>query len=177
MQQVCHTFHVALNAPSSRRFARSGPRSRPIRPADRGPAVRCGGWGKGSRGGHWARARLRGFSGVGSRWCAIHEPGRLSTWKAQPCFAYGWSITHLVWHARPLRRSVRSGQRIADRRCAAAAGGRGWMESAGLALVYEAFQGCCPHMVVRPMALRPPEKLNLVGIQRSHHASRVARTA
>ena len=38
------------------------PSLRAIRPADRGPAVRCGGWGEG-RGECWARARLRGFSG------------------------------------------------------------------------------------------------------------------
>ena len=44
---------------------------------------------------------------------------------------------------RPASRSLRrSGQRTADRRCAAAGGGKGAMESAVLA--YEAFQGGCP---------------------------------
>jgi hypothetical protein len=106
------------------------PSLRSIRPADRGPAVRCGSAGGGGRGECWARARARGVSGA-PIWCVTH--GAVPTWKARACSAYSGPITHLVWHHTLASRSLRrSGQRIADRRCAAASGGRGAMESAGL---------------------------------------------
>ena len=66
--------------------------------------------------------------------------------EAQPCSAHTRPVTHPVWHhTPPIRRTVRSGQRIADRRCAAAGAGRkGAMESAGLVFADVAFQGCYP---------------------------------
>ncbi len=45
----------------------------------------------------------------------------------------------------PSRRSARSGQRIADRRCALRrGGGKGLARALGSVLAHEAFQGCCP---------------------------------
>ena len=83
-------------------------------------------------------------------WC---DPGAVPTWKAQPGIAYSRSVTHLVWHhTPPSRRSARSGQRIAGRRCAAAGGGRA-AASAGLVVACEAFQGCCPIWWCNPSAV------------------------
>ena len=103
--------------PASRRSARSGQRI-----ADRRCAAASGGRGP-WRG--WARARLRGVSGVLPPYGGVTHRV-VPTWKAHSRTAYSRSITHLVWYARPRPvRSVRSGQRIADRRCAVACGGEG----------------------------------------------------
>ncbi len=58
-------------------------------------------------------------------------------------------------------RSVRSGQRIADRRCARRWGGwgKGRAASAGVVLANEAFQGGCSPYGVRSTEPCPPEKL------------------
>ena len=64
--QACFACSRSISGPLN--HARPVPSLRAIRPADREPAVRCGGWGKGGRrralGSCWARARIRGFSGV-----------------------------------------------------------------------------------------------------------------
>ena len=135
------------------------PSLRSIRPADRGPAVRCGSAGGGGRGECWARARARGVSGA-PIWCVTH--GAVPTWKARACSAYSGPITHLVWHHTLASRSLRrSGQRIADRRCGTAAGGRARWRALGSWLLTRLFRGAPPYGV-RPTELCLPEKLNPV---------------
>ena len=77
----------------------------------------------------------------------VCDPRSCAHPKSQRCTAYT-GMSRISWAssraARPAsRRSVRSGQRCSDRRCAAADGGED-AESAGLVLADEAFQGGCP---------------------------------
>ncbi len=69
--------------------------------------------------------------------------GTMPTWKAQPCFAYSRSVTQLVW--RSASRPVRPVAPL-DPASGSRTGGalRRMGGSAGLVLVYEAFQGGCP---------------------------------
>ncbi len=74
-------------------------------------------------------------------------------------------------HARPRpARSVRSGQRIADRRCAAA-GARGFAEGAGLGLADEAFQVWLPHVVCDPRSCAHLKSPTVNAIWRVCHAN------
>ncbi|MDA8399322.1 MAG: hypothetical protein M0008_04615 [Actinomycetota bacterium] len=87
---------------------------------DRGPAVREAAGGRGVAEGTAFVPVNEAFQGWGSRWYATD--GAVRTWKAQPGIAYGGSVTHLVSPRLSSRRATRSGQRIADRRCASAGG-------------------------------------------------------
>jgi hypothetical protein len=113
----------------------------PVRPASRVGTTRPRPVRSARSGQRIADRRCAAAAGGGARWralgsCSPHEAfqgwlppyggtthGAVPTWKAQPRAAYSGFITHLM-SPRDSRspRSARSGQRIAGRRCAAAAG-------------------------------------------------------
>jgi hypothetical protein len=88
------------------------------------------------------------FQGCCPIWCAIHGP--VPTWKAQRRLPYSRSdhASRLASRPRPVAScDPAGGARTGGARCGVRGEGAA-MESAGLVLADEGFQGCCPHMAV-----------------------------